>query len=155
MLLREPTAFSERGKVHSIKFTFPEVPVNRKAHVTCRDPEGLSSQNVSMAKPNFDWYLREWLETLRVRFPHAWLQTETGWSDGKVSNVLSGKKRYDKDIVNLVSEKLGIQPYELLMSPQLANAIRAMRSEAPKLAAATEEPPMDQVGVLRQIGKAR
>lgn len=106
-----------------------------------------------MAKPEFDWYLREWLDALHVRFPHAWLQKETDWSDGKVTNVLSGKKRYDKDIVNLVSDKLGILPYELLMPPQLANAIRAMRSEAPKLAAATEDPAMSAVEALRKIAR--
>lgn len=108
-----------------------------------------------MAKPEFDWYLREWMDTLKVRFPHAWLQEQTEWSDGKVSNVLSGKKRYDKDIVNLVSEKLGILPYELLMPPKLANAIRTMRSEAPKLAAATEDPAASPVEVLRRMGRGR
>lgn len=106
-----------------------------------------------MAKPEFDWYLREWLDSKGVRYHHAWLQKETAWSDGKVTNVLSGKKRYDKDIVNLVSGKLGILPYELLMPPQLANAIRNMRTEAPKLAAATEDPAMSAVEALKKIGR--
>ncbi len=86
-------------------------------------------------QPQHDWYLRDWMTSLEIRFPHAWLQKHLDWSDGKASNVLSGKKRYDKDIVNAVSAALQIEPFELLMSPALANAIRAMRQQAPKLAA--------------------
>lgn len=87
-----------------------------------------------MARSGPDWFFREWIAALGIRYPHAWLQRELGYSDGKASNVLNGTKRYDKDIVNDVSAAMKIHPYELLMPPELANAIRAMRKEAPKLA---------------------
>lgn len=88
-----------------------------------------------MAKSGPDWFFREWVTALSIRYPHAWLQKELGYSDGKASNVLNGTKRYDKNIINDVSAAMKIQPYELLMPPELANAIRVMRKEAPKLAA--------------------
>lgn len=98
-----------------------------------------------------DWYLAEWVLALRIRFPHAWLQKETGWSDGKVSNVLSGKKRYDRDIINILAKALQIEPYELLMHPDLANAIRSMRKEGPRLAAAAEEAEAAQQASIRRL----
>lgn len=89
-----------------------------------------------MAKaPAHDWYLRDWLQALDVRFPHAWLQRECDWSDGKASNVLTGKKRYDRDIVETVATALKIQPYELLMHPEDAMALRQLRQDAKRIAA--------------------
>jgi hypothetical protein len=135
LFLREPEATPEVSKVHAPEFTLSEREVNGSVHVSCSDGPGTRSQNASMARSDPDWYLPEWIEAQRIEFPHAWLKKETGWSAGKVSNVLTGLKRYDKDIVNIVSRALQIRPYELLMPPPLAYAIRAMREEGPKLAA--------------------
>jgi hypothetical protein len=101
-------------------------------------------------RPKKDWYLREWMAACGVRFPHAFLQEKLDYSDGKASNVLTGKKRYDRDIMNEIADALNIQPYELLMHPEEAMGLRkqvaaaldiARQQEAGKVTAdATETP---------------
>lgn len=82
----------------------------------------------------FDWYFREWTRALGIDYPHAWLQREIGYSDGKASNVLTGKKRYDKDLVNEIAAAMHIMPHELLMHPDEAFALRRQREAAMDLA---------------------
>lgn len=82
-----------------------------------------------------DWYLKEWLTSLGVRFPQAWLVKNLDYSEGKASNVLTGKKRYDKDLVNEIAKALQIHPHELLMKPQEAFALRQQRAAALEIAA--------------------
>lgn len=89
-------------------------------------------------KPRNDWYFREWCDSLQIRFPHAWLQKEVGYSDGKASNVLTGKKRYDRDILNEVADAMKRKPYELLMHPDDANAIIQLRRQAAAIVASSE-----------------
>jgi hypothetical protein len=108
-----------------------------------------------MAKaPRHDWYFKEWARTLEIRFPHAWLQKELDYSDGKASNVLTGKKRYDRDIINAVADALKIQPYELLMHPEDAMALRRLRESARQIAAVQtdEADPAGTVTPFRQRG---
>ena len=90
-------------------------------------------------KPRHDWYFREWCGALQIRFPHAWLQDKVGYSDGKASNVLTGKKRYDRDIVNEVAAAMSRQPYELLMHPDEAFAIIRLREAGRAIVATTEK----------------
>ncbi len=90
--------------------------------------------------PKNDWYLRAWMTALDIRFPHAWLQKELGYSDGKASNVLNGKKRYDRDLINEIADALKIQPHELLMHPSQAMALRQQLAAAMTLA---NSPPAD------------
>lgn len=87
------------------------------------------------SQPQHDWFFRQWTQALDIRFPHAWLQREVGYSDGKASNVLNGTKRYDRDIVNEVATAMKIQPYELLMHPADAMELRQLRETAIKIAA--------------------
>lgn len=119
----------------------------QKAHVSCRDLNAALGDNRCMSSKSKqqpqkaasdgdpDWYFKEWAAHLGIRFPHAWLVREMVWSDGKASNVISGKKRYDRDIINKVSEKLGIKPYMLLMSPEQATALQAQRDASAKIVA--------------------
>lgn len=90
--------------------------------------------------PEFDWFLREWMTTLEIQYPHAWLQKELGYSDGKASNLLTGKKRYDRDILNDVSRALKIMPNELLMHPADAMALRRQRELAAEIVNAPPRP---------------
>jgi hypothetical protein len=88
-------------------------------------------------QPEFDWYLREWLAALDIRFPQAWLVKTMDYSEGKASNLLTGKKRYDRDLINEISRALQIAPHELLMHPREAAALRQQRAAA---WAITQEP---------------
>lgn len=72
-----------------------------------------------------DWYLKEWLETLQVS--QADLVRATDYPKAKVSDLVTGKQRYNRDILNDVSAALNIYPYELLMHPDDAMAQRRIR----------------------------
>jgi len=63
---------------------------------------------------------------------------ELGWNKSTASHLFNGKQRYTQDFVDEVSTWLNIRPYELLMPPDLAMAIRRMRDTAPRLAADIE-----------------
>lgn len=80
-----------------------------------------------------DWYLPEWMETLHVR--QADIVAATEWPKSRVSEIVSGKTSYYREIVNELSRVLNIQPYELLMHPEQANAIKRQRADALRIAA--------------------
>lgn len=79
-----------------------------------------------------DWYLKEWLAFLGKR--QASLVNELGWDKARANHVYHGKQAYKRDLVNEVSQWLEIQPYELLMPPQEAVALRNLRASALQIA---------------------
>ncbi len=78
------------------------------------------------------WYLAE----------HAELQGKTqadaeralGWPRGKVSALWNCKQRYNQEAVDEVAAWLKLEPYELLMSPDEAHAIKQLRTAARAIA---------------------
>lgn len=78
------------------------------------------------------WYLPEWAETLDKRQADA--VRDLGWPKATASALWNAHQRYTQDYVDAVADWLGIRPYELLMPPDLAFAIRNMREEAVKIA---------------------
>lgn len=88
--------------------------------------------------PDFDWYLTDWMASLDVT--QAALCRATGFSKAKMSELVNGISRYNRDVVNSIADAMHVRPYELLMHPDDANAIRRMRETAVKLAA--ESPPL-------------
>lgn len=120
----------------------------------------MTPQNVSMSKkprtivknPEFDWYFKEWCQALEIIHPHAWLQREVGYSDGKASNVLTGVKRYDREILNAVSKAMKIHPFELLMHPADANAYRKQKEAAFELVKQAPSEPEAPLNVKRVTG---
>lgn len=88
-----------------------------------------------MADPAHDWYLPDWLHTLRLR--QARLVELTGWSKGKVSKLYNGQATYDRDIINTVARALNLEPFELLLHPADAMALRRLRESALRIAAET------------------
>lgn len=96
------------------------------------------SHNLSMARtPDYDWYLREWMQLYgKLQFS---LVTELGWQRGTANKVWHGKQPYKREMVNEVAAWLNIKPYELLMHPEDAMAIRRTR-EAAALVVAHDRP---------------
>lgn len=90
-----------------------------------------------------DWYLKDWLATLQVS--QAELVRRTDYPKAKVSNLVTGEQRYNRDVVNDVASALHIQPYELLMHPSDAMAQRRFKKAAedlvqlPHLGSTTDE----------------
>lgn len=83
--------------------------------------------------PRHDWFLRDWLKTLRVK--QARLMELTAWDKRKASELVNGKQRYNRDIVNEAAFALNIAPFELLMHPEDAMALRQLRKDALRIAA--------------------
>jgi transcriptional regulator with XRE-family HTH domain len=80
-----------------------------------------------------DWYLPEWLAALNMR--QARLCEVTGWDKRKASDLVGGKQRYNRDAVNEAAAALNIAPFELLLSPADAMALRRLRDTALAIAA--------------------
>ncbi|WP_288016475.1 CI repressor [Microcystis phage Mae-JY04] len=105
------------------------------------------------ATPYHDWYLAEWLETLRLK--QADLARLTDWDKRKVSHLVSGKQPYRRDEVNEAAFALNIQPFELLMPPERAMALRQLYASSLTIAAETQspyvaEPPADPISTIRK-----
>jgi transcriptional regulator with XRE-family HTH domain len=63
-----------------------------------------------------DWYLSDWLKTLQVS--QADLVRMTDYPKAKVSDLVTGKQRYNRDILNEIAAALKLYPYELLQHPE-------------------------------------
>lgn len=85
-----------------------------------------------MGPADEDWFLTDWMKTCKVR--QADLCRETGIPKATMSAIHSGKTNYYRELVNKVAKALNIKPYELLMHPDDAMAIRRLRSSAMQIA---------------------
>lgn len=85
------------------------------------------------AKPAHDWYLADWLRYFgKIQ---ADLEKDLEWNKSKASLMWNYEQRYHRDDVNQVADWLHLKPYELLMHPDDAMALRRMRESAIKIAA--------------------
>lgn len=73
-----------------------------------------------------DWYLREWFGTAGLK-QHA-LVTQLDYPKNTAFKLWHGIQAYRRDNVEDISALLNIQPYELLMPPEEAMALRRLRS---------------------------
>jgi transcriptional regulator with XRE-family HTH domain len=71
---------------------------------------------------HYPWYLREWLISLEVS--QADLERMTELSKATVSALINGKQQYNQSHIDRIAWELKIRPYELLMPPREAGAIR-------------------------------
>lgn len=100
-------------------------------------------------QPQHDWYLREWMTQFgKVQFA---LVTELGWHKGTANKVWHGDQPYKRDMVNEIAAWLNIKPYELLMHPEDAMAIRRTR-EAAALVVANNPREGDAAPVVKIAG---
>lgn len=85
-----------------------------------------------------DWHLREWMAHFGKR--QAALVNELGWTKNRANIVWHGRQPYKRGIVNEIARWLGIKPYELLMHPREALALRRLRSSAQVIVAEDDRP---------------
>jgi transcriptional regulator with XRE-family HTH domain len=78
-----------------------------------------------------DWYLSDWMKSLKVS--QAELGRLTDYPKAKVSDLVTGKQRYNRDIMNDIAHALNIKPHELLMHPSDAMAVRKMKRLAEQM----------------------
>lgn len=111
--------------------------LNENRNRICLD--GLNDLNAGswyyrrMGKPTHDWYLNDWLRYFKKR--QADVVRDLDWNKAKVSLTASGKQPYTRDDVNDMAAYLNLHPYELLMHPDDAHAIRALRNDAARIMA--------------------
>lgn len=78
-----------------------------------------------MGEPAHDWYLRQWLESTGTT--QATLARSTGWDRRKTSFLVNGHQEYRRQDVNDAALALKCEPFEILMHPAEAMAMRSMR----------------------------
>lgn len=108
-------------------------------------PKSLAGQNDLSGRggyhhrmaPHHDWYLKEWLRQAGKK--QADVVRDLDWNKARVSLMMRGLQPYERDAVNELATYLNIRPYELLMHPDDAMAIRRLRSEMLRLAHETRE----------------
>lgn len=81
-----------------------------------------------MARMKHDWYLREWLGALKMS--QADLVRATGYTKAKVSELVTGHSRYNRDVIDVISKAINLQPYEMLMHPDEAMSLRQLKLDA-------------------------
>lgn len=59
----------------------------------------------------------------------------TGWSKATASQLYNNKQDYNPAIVNVAAKALKVEPFELLMRPERAMALRRQREAALQIAA--------------------
>lgn len=103
--------------------------------------------SAGMAAPRHDWYAKQWLKTLSKR--QADVVRDLDWNKARVSLTFNGKQPYTRDDVNEIAEYLNLKPYELLMHPDDAMALRRLRQDMIRLAHETEE--AEEATALRDV----
>jgi hypothetical protein len=89
-------------------------------------------------KPKHDWHLKEWLATLGKR--QSDLVKYLDMNKAKASLLVSCKQQYTRDDVNVLADYLEIHPYELLMQPADAMALRRLKADAIRIAHSADVP---------------
>lgn len=107
-------------------------------------PKRRTAPRPAAAQP--DWYLPEWMRTLNVS--QATLARECDWPPNTMHGIYHGRTHYYREIVNLIAAKLKIEPYELLMHPDQAFALRRQREDALRIVQATA--PLQRTGTNDQ-----
>jgi hypothetical protein len=127
--------------------------------IVCDELTSIHTYNANMARKTSrslpprpaqpDWYLPEWMSTLRVK--QAALARECGWSNSTMHGIYHGRTEYYREIVNLIARILRIEPYELLMHPDQAMAMRRMRESAFTIAADNQPDPPATPGITKHL----
>lgn len=110
-----------------------------------RKPKSLACRNdlwgrkgyAGVMKPKHDWYLGDWLRTLGKR--QADLVRDLDWNKARVSLMMRGTQQYTRDAINELAEYLNLRPFELLLHPDEAMALRRLQGAAEQIVAIAHE----------------
>ncbi len=92
-----------------------------------------------MSRAQRDWFLADWAKALGKR--QVDFVNDLNWNKARASLLWNGKQGYTREIINEVAQYLGLRPYELLLPPAEAMAIRGMRDAALQIAGDMMPPP--------------
>jgi hypothetical protein len=116
------------------------------------DTIGGRSYHLNMAgKPSSQkdfkhtWFLQEWMRQSVPPKRQADLIRDLGWPRAKASNVYNGQQ-YTQALIDQLAPWLNIRPWELLMAPNEAMAIRRVREAVAQIAGPPGGQPKDRTG---------
>lgn len=92
--------------------------------------------------PRYDIYLTEWLKASHKK--QADVVRDLEWNKAKVSLIASGKQQYMRDDVNELARYLNVRPYELLMPPDEAMALRQLQAKAKEVVTMAHDAGLDR-----------
>lgn len=84
------------------------------------------------------WYIREWAQYRG--FTQAELARRAGWAKASAHAIWTGKTGYYEQLVSEAARVLDAAPYELLLPPAQAMAIRDLYDSAKRIAASPATP---------------
>jgi predicted XRE-type DNA-binding protein len=87
------------------------------------------------------WYLWEWMEQAGKK--QADMVRELGWSRAKASDLMAGQQ-YNQGHIDELSSWLHVRPFELLLHPAEAMALRRLREDAARIV--ESEPGLPRTG---------
>lgn len=79
------------------------------------------------------WYLQEWMRQAHPPKIQADMVRELGMGRATASAVYNGQQ-YTQTLIDALAPWLNVEPYELLLHPDVAFAIRRLRAEGLRLA---------------------
>jgi len=120
-------------------FAHPEQKNNPFVRTLRNDTRGDSSHNWNMArrgKPDgINWFLKEWVDYTfpQERGRQAAMMKRTGWSRATMSQLYNNDQDHSPRRVNEAARALHAEPWELLMLPERAMALRKIRASAEEI----------------------
>lgn len=87
--------------------------------------------------PKHDWFLGDWLRMLGKR--QADVVRDLDWNKARVSLMVGGTQQYTRDAVNELAAYLNLRPFELLLHPDEAMALRRLQGAAEQIVAIAHE----------------
>jgi hypothetical protein len=89
---------------------------------------GSMSNRRGIPKQGSNWFIREWMDMLGVR--QRDMVERCDWSKATASQIYNGVQDYSPKIVKEAAQALNVEPWELLMQPERAMAIRRLQASA-------------------------
>lgn len=88
-----------------------------------------------------NWFLPEWMAARGIegRGSQAKMMELTGWSRATMSQLYNGKQDYSPAILNAAAKALSAEPFELLIPPSRAMAIRRALASAEEIVGLAHE----------------
>lgn len=78
-----------------------------------------------------DWYLKDWMKHFgKIQ---ADLSKEVGWDRSRANFLFHSKQAFKRHDVNDIAEWLNLEPFELLIPPARALAIRELYKNAQRI----------------------
>lgn len=105
--------------------TVPADTKPRRSYIT-----HMARRGIPKAPPR--WFLVEWMAAcgLSGRGAQAKMMERTGWSKATMSQLFNGTQDYSPAILEAAAAALEAEPFELLIPPERAMALRDFRRAA-------------------------